>query len=66
MATFQEVKQVFIEIYGDQSSNLFTDDELKFDEAFRKAWNSVDSFDGNDAESIAEEMASFSYLTYSN
>ena len=66
MATFQEVKQAFIEIYGDQSSNTFTEDKMEFDEAFRKAWDGVDSFESTEAEAIAEEMASSSYLSYSN
>lgn len=64
--TFQEVKAAFIEIYGDQSNTTFTDDKLDFDQAFLKAWESVDYFQGNTAEEIAEEMAGFSYLTYTN
>jgi hypothetical protein len=64
--TFQEVKTAFIEIYGDQSNTTFTDDKLDFDQAFLKTWESVDYFQGNTAEEIAEEMARFSYLTYTN
>ena len=64
--SFSEVKEAFIAIYGDQSTNTFTDDELEFDDAFQKAWDSVDSFEGSDADEIAEEMASFAYLSYSN
>jgi hypothetical protein len=64
--TFQEVKAAFIKIYGDQSNTTFTEDKLDFDQAFLKAWESVDYFQGNTAEEVAEEMAGFSYLTYTN
>lgn len=66
IVTFEEVKESFIAIYGDQSTNTFTEDELEFDDAFQKAWDSVDFFEGSDADEIAEEMASFSYLSYTN
>ena len=65
-ATFQEVKEVFVAIYGDQSNNTFTEDEMDFDQAFENAWDSVDFFNGDDAEEVAVEMASFSCLSYSN
>ena len=63
--TFQEVKAAFISIYGSQGNNLFTDQELNFDEAFKKAWESVDSFESDSVEDAAIEMASFSYLSFS-